>query len=69
VNRIAEAGQQLENSYHVLCYAILFRSLPEVLVVSDDFPPDTDIFDRHDFIVVLKNASSNVAIEEDVKEG
>ena len=69
VNRIAEAGQQLENSYDVLCYAILFRSLPEVLVVSDDFPPDTDIFDRHDLIVVLKNASSNVAIEEDVKEG
>jgi hypothetical protein len=68
VNRIAEAGQQLENSYDVLCYAILFRSLPELLVVSDDYPPDRDIFDRHDLIVVLKNASSNVAIEEDVKE-
>jgi hypothetical protein len=38
-------------------------------VVSDDFSPDTDIFHRHDLIVVLKNASSNVAIEEDVKEG
>ncbi len=24
VNRIAEAGQQLENSYDVLCYAIFF---------------------------------------------
>jgi hypothetical protein len=68
VNRIAEAGQQLENSYDVLCYAIFF-SFPEVLVVSDDFPPDTDIFDPHDLIVVLKNASSNVAIEENVKEG
>ncbi len=39
------------------------------MVTSDDFPPDTDIFDPHDLIVVLKNASSNVAIEEDVKEG
>jgi hypothetical protein len=38
-------------------------------VVSDDFPPDRDIFDRHDLIVVLKNASSNVANEEDVKQG
>jgi hypothetical protein len=57
VTQIAEAGQQFEGSYDVLCYDFLFRLLPEVLVVSDEFPPDTDIFDRHDLTVVLKHAS------------
>jgi hypothetical protein len=47
----------------------LFRSLPEFLVVSDDFPPDAEIFDRHELIVVLKHASSNILIVEHVKEG
>jgi hypothetical protein len=38
-------------------------------VDSDGFPPDTDILDRHDFIVVLQHATSNVLIVEHVKEG
>jgi hypothetical protein len=55
----------------MMCYAMqfCFDHYQKILLVSDDFPPDTDIFDRHDLIVVLKNASSNVAIEEHVKEG
>jgi hypothetical protein len=62
VSQIAKAGEELESSYDILCYAILFRSLPEFLVVSDDFPPDAEIFDRHELIVVLKHASSNILI-------
>jgi hypothetical protein len=54
----------------VLCHDFLFQLLPEVLVGSDEFPPDIGIFDRHDLTVVLKHESSNAFIVlEHAKEG
>jgi hypothetical protein len=38
-------------------------------VVSDEFPQNADILDRHDLIVLLKDASSNLLIVEHAAGG
>jgi hypothetical protein len=68
---IIEAGQQTEGCYKVICYDYLFRSLPEVLVYSDIFPPNGEILRKHDVIVAFKDAGSDspTSIVEYAKEG